>query len=141
MPDQYSQGGNRDNGNAAKMFLSAEKREIVLDLYRTDTPEQREQLRSVIKRLSVILRVVSPTRKVKAEEFHQLNVETYRDLKLLFPWKDVNNSVHGLFHSAQFIQKFNDGFGLGQLSESALGKYKTLLLISDFSTFKNLPKK
>ena len=73
------------------MFLSAEKREIVLDLYKTDSPEQREQLRQVIQKLSIILRVMSSTRKIKIPEFHQLNIDTYKQLKNLFPWMDINN--------------------------------------------------
>ena len=89
--DQYSQGGNRDFGTAAKMFLSTERREIILDLYKTDSPDQREQLRQVIQKLSVILRVMSSTRKIKITEFHQLNIEIYKQLKTLFPWMDINN--------------------------------------------------
>ena len=73
------------------MFLSAEKRETVLDLYKTDSPEQRDQLRQVIQKLSVILRVMSSTRKIKIPEFHQLNIDTYKQLKNLFPWMDINN--------------------------------------------------
>ena len=73
------------------MFLSAEKREIVLDLYKTDSPEQREQLRQVIQKLSIILRVMSSTRKIKIPEFHELNIETYKQLKNLSPWMDINN--------------------------------------------------
>ena len=45
-------------------------------------------------------------------------------LKLLdfFPFMDINDSVHGLFHSAQFIEQHNMGRGLGLLSEGGQGQ-------------------
>ena len=77
----------------------------------------------------MILRVASSSRKIRVKEFHKFNQETYENLLLLFPWMDIQDSVHGLFHSAQFIEKFNDSYGLAQLSESALGKFKATFIL------------
>ena len=90
-----------------------------MDLYDTSSTEQRNQLEIVLQQLSVILRVASSTQKIKIKEFHEFNLDTYQKLLQLFPWMDINDSVHGLFHSAQFIEKYNNSNGLGQLSESA----------------------
>ena len=112
--------------------MSHKKREKVLDLYDTASDEQREKLRELLRDLSVILRVASSSRKIRVKEFHKFNQETYENLLLLFPWMDIQDSVHGLFHSAQFIEKFNDSYGLAQLSESALGKFKATFILNSF---------
>ena len=127
-PDPCTASGNRDNANMAKAFLSVKHRETVLDLYNTSSEEQRNQLEILLQQMSVILRVASSTQKIKVQEFHEFNLDTYQKLLKLFPWMDVNDSVHGLFHSAQFIEKYNNCYGLGQLSESALEKFLILKL-------------
>ena len=132
-PDPCTASGNRDNANMAKEFLSVKNRDKVLDLYHTSSQEQRDQLETLLQHMSVILRVSSSTQKIKTNEFHQFNLQTYQKLVNLFPWMDVQDSIHGLFHSAQFIEKYNNSYGLGQLSESALGKFfdsKTTYAIS-----------
>ena len=74
-----------------------------------------------MKSLVQILRVASSRQKIKDKELNNFNLDIYQKLLHLFSWMDMNDSVHGLFHSAQFIEKYDDSHGLGQLSESALG--------------------
>ena len=119
--DAVGSGGNKDNGNMAKRFLSFEQRENVLDLYEPfDSLSQRDELRKIIQGFHVILRVASSTRKINTEEFHKFNLKVYYDLKVLFPWMSIQDSCHGLFHSGQFIRDYNNGYGLGQFEEGPL---------------------
>ena len=119
--DAVGSGGNKDNGNMAKRYLSFEQRENVLDLYEPfDSVSQRNDLRKLIQGLNVILRVASSTRKIDCEKFHKFSLKIYHDLKVLFPWMDIQDSTHGLFHSGQFIRDYNNSYGLGQYEEGPL---------------------
>jgi hypothetical protein len=55
-------------------------------------------------------------------------------LKLLdlFKWMDINNSVHGLFHSAQFIEQHNNGRGLGLISEGGQGQVFMICFVFNY---------
>ena len=93
-------------------------RDHVLDLMEPyDNPGQREKLRKIIQRVNVMLRVMSSSSKVDVDRFHAFNIKTYVDLLKLFPWMDIQDSLHGAFHSAQLIRDYNYGFGLGQYEE------------------------
>ena len=105
-------------GGTAKAFFSPEKRDHVLDLYEPyDSPDQRENMRKLIQRVNVILRVMSSSSKIDVDSFHDFNIKTYVFLLKLFPWMDIQDSLHGAFHSAQLIKLYNNGFGLGQYEE------------------------
>ena len=71
VPDQFNSGGNTDTGKTAKAFLEPKNREKVLDLYQTDSDDQRQKLSTLLQNLNVILRVTSSTRKIKVKKFHQ----------------------------------------------------------------------
>lgn len=93
-------------------------REHVLDLMEPyDNRVQREKLRRIIQRVNVMLRVMSSSHKIDVDNFHAFNLKTYVDLLKLFPWMDIQDSLHGAFHSAQLIKEYNNGFGLGQYEE------------------------
>ena len=64
-----------------------------------------------------MLRVMSSSNKIDVDRFHAFNLQTYVDLLKLFPWMDIQDSLHGAFHSAQLIAEYNNGFGLGQYEE------------------------
>ena len=120
-PNPSGTGGNCDNGNMAKQFFSPENREKVLDLYEPfDETTQREEMRRVLQGFNVILRVMSSTRKIHCAKFNEFNRKIYCDLLTLFPWMQINDTVHQMFHSAQFIRDYNSGYALGDYSESAL---------------------
>ena len=41
----------------------------------------------------------------------------YQQLLLLFPWREVNDTIHAIFHAAKLIE-VNDGYAIGDYSES-----------------------
>ena len=96
-------------------------RDHVLDLMEPyDNRAQREKLRRIIQRVNVMLRVMSSSDKIDVDNFHAFNLKTYVDLLKLFPWMDIQDSLHGAFHSAQLIKEYNNGFGLGQYEEGMI---------------------
>ena len=117
--DKNGKGGTRNNGNMAKLFFSPENREKVLDLFKTDTDKEREDINTFLTQTNVILRVMSTNKKVLVTEFCEFCVEAYRFRLKLFPWMEINKSMHGLYHAGKMIEK-NDGFGLFQKNEGPL---------------------
>ena len=96
-------------GNTAKAFFSPKKRDHVLDLMEPyDNRAQREKLRRIIQRVNVMLRVMSSSNKIDVDPFHAFNLKTYVDLLKLFPWMDIQDSLHGVFHSTQLIKEYNN---------------------------------
>ena len=55
-----------------------------------------------------MLRVMSSSNKIDVDNFHAFNLKTYVDLLKLFPWMDIQDSLHGAFHSAQLIKEYNN---------------------------------
>jgi hypothetical protein len=109
-----SKGGTTDTGNAAWRFFSPE---VVPVLQRLFPDECKEQVLQLHHKLSVLLRVMTPTRKVDMVMMEELCIETFVFLLTEFPWVHVSNSLHEILaHSHQLIA-LNDGFGLGQLIE------------------------
>jgi hypothetical protein len=92
-------------------------REEVLNLYHVLTDDERNKLRELLERFSVIIRIANCTDLINdLDELEGFCLETYVKLLELFPWASVPNSVHkALAHLAQVIAA-NGGFGLGQLS-------------------------
>ena len=89
-------------------------------MYEFESPEQREKLRAILCNINVILRVLSARDvKVDVEMFHQHCLDTYRQLLLLFPWMEISDTMHAIFHAAKLIE-LNDGYAIGDYSESPL---------------------
>ena len=106
-------------GNNGKEFFHPKNREHVLDLYKA-TPEQREQLRILLRNLNVILRVLSARDgKVDVPNYHKLCLETYKILLISFPWMEISKTMHAVFHAAMLVE-LNDGYPIGDYSESPL---------------------
>ena len=66
---------------------------------------KKSLIKILLKQMSVVLRVASSTQKIKVQEFHEFDLNTYQKLLRLFLWMDVNDSVLRLFHAAQYIEK------------------------------------
>ena len=92
-------------------------REEVLNLYHVLSDDERDKLRELLGRFSVIIRIAKCTDLINdLDELESFCLETYVMLLELFPWASVPNSVHkALAHLPQVIAA-NGGFGLGQLS-------------------------
>ena len=107
-------------GNAAKIFFSPEKRDLVLDLYKTETDRERSGLRTLLQNFNIILRILGSRESIRTQEFGEFCLDTNLLFVDLFPWMEVTPSIHRfLAHGAQIIA-LNDGKGLGQLSEAPL---------------------
>lgn len=120
-PDPYGSGGNTDTANNARRFFSEEKRDDVLTLFPGASSDQLENLKKLLKRFNVILRIVSSkSRIIDTDSFAEFCTETHVLLKTTFPWVPVSPSLHRILgHSAERIV-LNGGYGLGNLSEEAL---------------------
>ena len=93
---------------------------MVLGLYEFETPDQRDEMRNLLCNLNVILRVLSARDvKVDVDRFHEHCLNTYRQLLLLFPWMELNDTIHAIFHAAMLIE-LNDGYAIGDYRESPL---------------------
>ena len=126
MPNPF--GGTSDSGNTAERFFEATCRDELVDMVNT-TPYLKECLKSIHKKFSIILRVLSSGRKIHTEEFNQYCYEAYEELMTSFPWARPSPTVHAfLAHGAERVQ-INDGYGLKTLSEQGLeGMHKLIRL-------------
>ena len=107
-------------GNTAKEFFSAKNRELVVDLFDCQNSNVRDDLRDLLMRFNVILRILNSREQVQIKKFHDFCLETYILQLQTFPWMHVSPTVHRyLAHASQAMQK-NGGYGLGQLSEAPL---------------------
>ena len=72
------------------------------------------------KQLSVILRIISSTQKIKVDLFEKPCKEFIADLAMNFPWARINHTLHGsVQHSVELI-KLNGNTALGAYSEEAI---------------------
>ena len=107
-------------GNSAKIFFSHEKRNDVLQLYKTKDEAEKNDLATILQNLSVILRLLGSRELIKVEEFGQFCLDTYVLMRRTFPWMKVNQSIHQYLGHGHQIIAMNDNRGLGQLSEAPL---------------------
>ena len=105
-------------------------REEVLNLYWVLSDDERNKLRQLLERFSVIIRIANCTDLINdLDELEGFCLETYVKVLELFPWASVPNSVHkALAHLAQVIAA-NGGFGLGQLSGMTYLNFFSLFLL------------
>ena len=69
---------------------------------------------------SLVLRVVSCTRKINVEKFRKHCEDTLINISQNFPWAKMNHTLHGtLQHSCELIE-MNNGVSLGWYSEEGL---------------------
>lgn len=126
-PDATGAGGTTTTGNVCRrLFDDPIVRNVLLSL----VPEHRRaNLKELFIRVSVVLRVISSSRKIKVDDFKSFTHNTY--IFLLDNWPPpicyLSPSAHKLLaHTAEFIEN-NDGEGLGKLSEGGLEAANKLL--------------
>ena len=129
-PDGTGNGGTTTTGNVARRLLfDTSTREILLQL----VPERRRgPLREVMKRLAVVLRVISSTRRLsaqKAEDFESFCKETYKLILITFPSPvaRLSPSVHKLLAHSWELIKLNENQALGNVSEGGIEACNKLL--------------
>ena len=84
--DKSGNQGNRNNGPMAKAFYDPSNRQKVLDLFKTDNQQQRDDIDKFLTQTNVILRVMSSNNKVAVAEFQEFCIESYIHRLNLFPW-------------------------------------------------------
>ena len=110
-------GGTSTDGPQGRRFYSEELVPVLKELC-----HQRyvDHLLLLHKQLSIILRIVSCTRKINIELFKILCYEMNLNLINNFPWARLNHTLHGTIHHSAELIVLNDGYGLGMLSEEGL---------------------
>ena len=114
---------NQVTGNMVKVFFSEQRREEVLDAVgslkawqlsrgRDMTAEEKEQLRSLLQRLSVINRVMSSDSVVKIMKFRSYCLETYTMIVSNFPTASVTETLHRLLAHTWEFMVLNENRGL-----------------------------
>ena len=113
-PDAYGNGGSSDTGVVADKLFS--NPEIFAKLF-APSAEDAPKIEDLILRISVVIGVISSTRRIKTEEFQEYCTEVYLLLLETFPWVSISPTCHAvLAHSAEVIA-LNGGYGLGLCSE------------------------
>ena len=112
-----AKGGTSTTGAQGRRFFSEECVAVISHLC---TDQNREMVLLAHKQLSVILRIISSTQKIKVDLFEKLCKEFIADLAMNFPWAQINHTLHGsVQHSVELI-KLNGNTALGAYSEEAI---------------------
>ena len=114
---------NQVTGNMVKLFFSEERRGEVVEALGTMSAwqstweremmeEEKEQIRSLLQRLSVINRVMSCDSVVKIFKFRSYCLATYEVILATWPWASVSETLHRLLgHTWEFLV-LNNNCGL-----------------------------
>ena len=106
---------NQVTGNMVKLFFSEERRDEVVEALgsmsawqrawgREMTVEEKDQIASLLQRLSVINRVMSSDSVVKIFHFRSYCLATYELILATWPWASISETVHRLLgHTWEFI--------------------------------------
>ena len=112
-------GGNTNNGTAAQLFFSPQKREALMALFH-GTDQEKEGYRQLLQNFNVILRLLSSSVMVNTRALDALCKDTMILFIETFPWYPLPQAVHGfLAHCAERIDQ-NGGVSLGELSEQGM---------------------
>ena len=114
-------GGTSTDGKQGRRFFSDELLPIIEDLLsKVNNKKYQENLLKLHHQLSIILRIVSCTRKIDVEKFAKHCEETMVNIATNFKWALLNHTLHGTIqHSAELIE-MNGGESLGWYSEEGL---------------------
>jgi hypothetical protein len=106
---------NQVTGNMVKLFFSEKRRDEVVEALssmsawqrawgREMTVEEKEQIRCLLQRLSVINRVMSSNSVVEIFNFRSYCLATYELILATWPWASISETVHRLLgHTWEFI--------------------------------------
>ena len=96
----------KDTGNLAIAFFDEKNREKALDLYLNTTEHEKNVLRDLHQRFSIILRITSCTSHV-SEDFDEYCRSTYKIILQEFEWMKLSETVHRLLaHAPEVIRYF-----------------------------------
>ena len=114
-------GGTSTDGKQGRRFFSEELLPVIDNLLSKPCNQKHKQhMITLHKQLSVILRVVSCTRKIDIAKYESHCKETMINIARNFPWCKLNHTLHGTIqHSVELI-RMNGGESLGWYSEEGL---------------------
>ena len=114
-------GGTSTDGKQGRRFYSDELIPVIDDLLsKPSNKKHKDNMLTLHKQLSIILRIVSCTRKINIEKYEQHCKDTMINISKNFPWAKLNHTLHGTIqHSVELI-KMNGGESLGWYSEEGL---------------------
>lgn len=114
-------GGTSTDGKQGRRFYSDELIEVIGELLsQPHNIKHKVAMMKLHKQLSIILRIVSCTRKIDVVKFEQHCKDTMLTIVNNFPWAFLNHTLHGTVqHSAELIE-MNGGESLGWYSEEGL---------------------
>lgn len=114
-------GGTSTDGKQGRRFYSDELTPVIRDLLSVRcNVKHKQHMLTLHKQLSIILRVVSCTRKINLVKYEEHCKETMINIARNFPWSKLNHTLHGTIqHSAELI-RMNGGESLGWYSEEGL---------------------
>ena len=119
-PNGGGNGGSTDGANNARKFFSESIREKVLDLFKVNESD-RAKIKRILRDINVIGRIANSTKKIDVPKLKKFCSDAYIFKIKAFDWPSLPMSQHrGYGHLADIIL-LNDGFGLGDVSESCLG--------------------
>ena len=94
----------QDTGNLAIAFFDEKNREKVLDLYINKTEGEKNILRDLHQRFSIILRIISSKSHV-SDDFEEYCTSTYKIILQKFPWMQLSETLHRLLaHAPEVIR-------------------------------------
>ena len=114
-------GGTSTDGKQGRRFFSDELNPVINDLLATRSSRKHQaNILKLHKQMSIILRIISCTRKIDVKKFDEHCKETMINIASNFPWVLLNHTLHGAIqHSAELIE-MNGGESLGGYSEEGL---------------------
>ena len=114
-------GGTSTDGKQGRRFFSDELNAVIEELLSsTHNKKHKDAMTKLHKQLSIILRIVSCTRKIDVDKFEPHCKQTMLNIANNFPWALLNHTLHGTIqHSAELIE-MNGGESLGWYSEEGL---------------------
>ena len=122
-PSGSGTGGSTDGANNSRAFFSEKNRDKVLELFKVGQAD-KAKIRRILRDINVIARVANSTRKIDVPKFKLFCKNAYIFKVKAFPWASCPVTLHrGYAHLAD-ICLLNNSCGLGDVSETCLGKYQ-----------------
>ena len=114
-------GGTSTDGKQGRRFFSDPVNPVINDLLASRSPRKhKDNILQLHKQISIILRIISCTRKIDVKKFDEHCKETMINISSNFPWILLNHTLHrAIQHSAELIE-MNGEESLGWYSEEGL---------------------
>ena len=125
--DAGGKGGTSTDGKQGRRFFSDELNPVINDLLLSrSSRKHKDNILQLHKQISIILLIISCTRKIDVKKFDEHYKETMINIASNFPWILLNHTLHGAIqHSAELIE-MNGGESLGWYSEEGLEANKDI---------------